>query len=184
MPLSQSFWGFCPIPPRCPMSFRINESCDSEPGVIQFSLAMLGNVWRNVSYEGDPAIHKSAPPTQNCLAQMSLGTVLRSPGHEEERHGFPLCQLPCSQSSSTFLTWHIGVLCFCMRFCSKGVGFSFCFQETIGAPEQQLTWFEQHPAHQKVAGLIPGQGGYRKQPVGVSLSLSLPCSLKINKFLQ
>ena len=34
-------------------------------------------------------------------------------------------------------------------------------------------WFsglERHPIHQKVAGLIPGQGTYRRQPINVSLS--------------
>ena len=36
-----------------------------------------------------------------------------------------------------------------------------------------LSGLECHPTHQKAAGSIPGQGSYRRQPVSVSLSLSL-----------
>ena len=37
----------------------------------------------------------------------------------------------------------------------------------------RVAWLEHHPRHQKVAGLIPGRGTYRRQPIDVSLSLSL-----------
>ena len=52
-----------------------------------------------------------------------------------------------------------------------------------------LHWLEHCPIHQKVTGLIPSWGMYRRQPVDFSLShwcfslacfLSLPLSLKIN----
>ena len=36
-------------------------------------------------------------------------------------------------------------------------------------------------ARTQVADLIPGQGAYEKQPVDVSISLSLPSLSKINK---
>ena len=39
-------------------------------------------------------------------------------------------------------------------------------------------WLEPGPAHQKVADLTSAQGAYRKQLIEVSLSFSLPLSLK------
>ena len=50
-----------------------------------------------------------------------------------------------------------------------------------------FSWLECCPVYEKVAGLIAGQGGYRRQPINVShvdgvFSLFLPSSLsKINK---
>ena len=48
-----------------------------------------------------------------------------------------------------------------------------------------LSWLERYPMNQKVAGLIPGWGVFRRQPIGFShivVSLSLSSSLsKINE---
>ena len=42
-----------------------------------------------------------------------------------------------------------------------------------------LSWLEYHPVDQKVTGLIPGQGTYRRQLIHVSLFLSLCLSLSL-----
>ena len=38
---------------------------------------------------------------------------------------------------------------------------------------QLLSWLEHHPVHQNVVGSNPGRGAYRRQPIDVSLCLSL-----------
>ena len=43
-----------------------------------------------------------------------------------------------------------------------------------------LSWLKHHPIHQKVVGLIPGQGSYKRQPIDVShVSVSLSLSLSL-----
>ena len=52
-----------------------------------------------------------------------------------------------------------------------------------------LSWLEHHPVHQKVAGSMPSQDVYRRQPIDVSLSqrcfsLSLSLSLSLSKSIN
>ena len=45
-----------------------------------------------------------------------------------------------------------------------------------------LSWLEHCPIYQKVVGLIPSQGKYERQPIDLSLSLSLSVPLSHPSF--
>lgn len=70
-------------------------------------------------------------------------------------------------SAQPFMLWPQSPVCW-QPHCSHVL-----MEHYIFALARQLSWLEGHPVYQKVVGLIPGQGAYRRQSIDVSLSVSL-----------